>query len=554
MRAVLKGKAFQIPGEQSGEEGRDVNRAICPAMLAPDDAEFSTKEELILFVKNFGGEQGYAVSIRRSTQKRVDFKCDRGGQYENKRLNEETRKRKSRTNKIGCPFDLRAHFREGKWFLRTVISSHNHSSNKDFPGSVNGFVDLESLLRGTREPPPLDPILFQKVLDLCLDRKPVSTQSVYIRASKYYFEYWASKGIPYAAITADGALTFLARRLKKGVITLRNYLRGLADLQEHQCSEQKIVFVSLKDDPRIETFMNAVKRGTADDSKMPIEEETNEEEEAEDSLLPVPPGEKEPLAMLAPSDCKLPTRDEVISYVKAFGEEQGYAVAIRRSTLNRVDFKCDRGGLYVNEKLTDETRKRRSKTVRIGCPFDIRANFRGGKWFLRTINPDHNHPASLDMSGNAIARRFTTGDMKKLEALTLAGAAPRDILRVLQTEGEKKHYIPRDIYNARRKVLKVHNPSGEMEYGGEMEYRGEMGNRLEIEYRGENKNLGEVENRGENENRREIEYREETRNRGEIENRRENENRGEIRNLGEIENRRVGEIRSDNENQVDLNL
>ena len=109
--------------------------APAPRSMAPIPAsQYNSREELLSYAKQWAAHQGYAIVIARSRFNRLWLKCDRGGQYENRRnLTPDQRKRKRGDSRLlGCPFKMLAIVRkDGVWRLQTEIAEHNHGPSED---------------------------------------------------------------------------------------------------------------------------------------------------------------------------------------------------------------------------------------------------------------------------------------------------------------------------------------------------------------------------------------------------------------------------------------
>jgi hypothetical protein len=104
------------------------------SMAPPPSAEFNSREELLDFQKDWAENQGFAVVIGRSRPNRLWIKCDRGGEYSDKHLNDpENRKRKRKATRLtGCPFNIKATMKKDKiWRCHTEIGEHNHGPSED---------------------------------------------------------------------------------------------------------------------------------------------------------------------------------------------------------------------------------------------------------------------------------------------------------------------------------------------------------------------------------------------------------------------------------------
>ena len=79
-------------------------------LTPPPDQLFSTKAELITAAQAHAAARGFAITILRSKKNKngdifkVWLKCDRGGKYRARGLNDENRVRLTGTRCIECPF------------------------------------------------------------------------------------------------------------------------------------------------------------------------------------------------------------------------------------------------------------------------------------------------------------------------------------------------------------------------------------------------------------------------------------------------------------------
>ena len=73
-------------------------------MDLPDTRNYNSREDLLLVVKEYASEQGYALVIKRSKPGKLWIKCDRGDTYRNRySLAGEDRLRVTGTRLIDCP-------------------------------------------------------------------------------------------------------------------------------------------------------------------------------------------------------------------------------------------------------------------------------------------------------------------------------------------------------------------------------------------------------------------------------------------------------------------
>ncbi|XP_023543660.1 uncharacterized protein LOC111803473 isoform X3 [Cucurbita pepo subsp. pepo] len=102
-------------------------------MLPPQPGRFDDREDLIKYVRDFGADQGYVVTIKKSRKdRRVILGCDRGGLYRNRRkIDESRRKRKASSRLINCPFEAIGKKEDDAWMLTIKNGDHNHEPLKD---------------------------------------------------------------------------------------------------------------------------------------------------------------------------------------------------------------------------------------------------------------------------------------------------------------------------------------------------------------------------------------------------------------------------------------
>lgn len=129
---------FGVLRPESPDDQMPISPEISPPpanTMAPlPPSQFNSREELLESAKQWAAQQGYAIVIARSRFNRLWLKCDRGGQYENRRnLTPEQRKRKrSDSRLLGCPFRMLAVVRkDGVWKVSTENPDHNHGPSDD---------------------------------------------------------------------------------------------------------------------------------------------------------------------------------------------------------------------------------------------------------------------------------------------------------------------------------------------------------------------------------------------------------------------------------------
>lgn len=102
-------------------------------MLPPPCGNFQDREELILYVRQFGISQGYVVTIRRSVKENlIILGCDRGCTHRRKREPKEfKRRRKQPSHLTNCPFEVEGRKKNERWVLAITHGEHNHEAIRD---------------------------------------------------------------------------------------------------------------------------------------------------------------------------------------------------------------------------------------------------------------------------------------------------------------------------------------------------------------------------------------------------------------------------------------
>lgn len=161
-----------------------------------------------------------------------------------------------------------------------------------------------------------------------------------------------------------------------------------------------------------------------------------------------------PSKMLPPEPGTFRDREDLITYVRDFGANQGYVVTIKKSRKDRrVILGCDRGGVYRNRRKIDESKRKRKATSRlINCPFEAIGKKDDDNWVLTIKNGDHNHEALKDMSEHPYSRRFTLEEVRQIRLMTEAGIKPRQVLKALKQSNPGLQTTPRHLYNLKAKI------------------------------------------------------------------------------------------------------
>ncbi|XP_078162917.1 PKS-NRPS hybrid synthetase cheA-like [Carex rostrata] len=96
--------------------------------------KYETREDLLIGVRAFYSDKGYALSICGSKlEKYVVLQCDRGGQYRDVRgVPLDEREKTTGTRRINCPFKIKGKKTdEGIWIIEIRNLSHNHEASAD---------------------------------------------------------------------------------------------------------------------------------------------------------------------------------------------------------------------------------------------------------------------------------------------------------------------------------------------------------------------------------------------------------------------------------------
>ncbi|CAG8566300.1 15592_t:CDS:1 [Cetraspora pellucida] len=136
--------------------------------------------------------------------------------------------------------------------------------------------------------------------------------------------------------------------------------------------------------------------------------------------------------MLAPPPGQFTNCKELLAYVRTFARAQGYAVTIKRSRsdedgrIKNMLLQCDRGGSYRNQlNLTTSSRCRQTASRLSRCPFELYESRRNNIWFLEVRDPNHNHEASVNMSGHPIVRRLNAEQLEQVRHINAASSRSR---------------------------------------------------------------------------------------------------------------------------------
>nr|CCA17431.1 predicted protein putative [Albugo laibachii Nc14] len=131
------------------------------------------------------------------------------------------------------------------------------------------------------------------------------------------------------------------------------------------------------------------------------------------------------------------------SGINEFAATQGYGIVTKSSYKQRngkstVFYKYDRGGSYRNRLgLYEETRKGKTSTALVNCPFILKAKQDNFHWTFSLIKEDHNHMPSTSTSADPVHLRL----VKEMEE-TIVGWYDAGIpTRSIQTCLRKDHQL-----------------------------------------------------------------------------------------------------------------
>jgi hypothetical protein len=140
------------------------------------------------------------------------------------------------------------------------------------------------------------------------------------------------------------------------------------------------------------------------------------------------------------------------AFIKKLKEEyqkKAIVINIKRSSFNRVELICDRGGQY--SKKNDAPRKRQTTTKKANCPFSLVVTLKKGEWGLRKSVNDHNHPINdstgTGMIGHSGSRRPNKVEQERIANLGSKGVKPAQIMSILKDEGANENISLADINN-----------------------------------------------------------------------------------------------------------
>ncbi len=159
------------------------------------------------------------------------------------------------------------------------------------------------------------------------------------------------------------------------------------------------------------------------------------------------------MSLAAPAPEVFESRQALIASTQSWASHHGYAIVITQSKAGKVYLGCDRGGAYRNRMhLTDATRRRRTGSRLIGCPFSLVGVSLNGTWHLYVRDEQQNHAASTTTSQHPTLQRLSPMQRAEIRELSQAGVAPRAITAFLRREDAGSPVLVRDVYNARTQM------------------------------------------------------------------------------------------------------
>ncbi|KAJ5279228.1 hypothetical protein N7478_007160 [Penicillium angulare] len=151
--------------------------------------------------------------------------------------------------------------------------------------------------------------------------------------------------------------------------------------------------------------------------------------------------------------------DEAQTEMNQFAATQGYAVVSKRSKSSngvklKVIYQCWRGGEYCDRRTIglDAEKRRRGRTKKCNCPFEVILRRHGDIWLLEIGNGSHNHTPSPAVNIPYLRQMAMKKRGLEIEQAIQQGLWPRQITDQLRNEGE--HVIAKNIYNIKMDLNK----------------------------------------------------------------------------------------------------
>jgi hypothetical protein len=151
-----------------------------------------------------------------------------------------------------------------------------------------------------------------------------------------------------------------------------------------------------------------------------------------------------------PTDVNFATSEEAISACQRVANVNGFALSKLRSVTksSTIYLVCDRHG---EPRSSSNQQLRRTSSRKCGCQFRIWIyRFSADiNWNVEVVKESHNHTASIDIHGHAIARRLNNKQKEVIQHMRTVNCPPRVILPIIHTLGDDgaAKALLRDVYN-----------------------------------------------------------------------------------------------------------
>lgn len=118
------------------------------------DQQFEDIDAIRQAAIRFARKQKFAVSTLRSGSRQLVLVCKHSGEYRQQKLPKETednkpkkQSRKKLSQKIQCPFQIRAKPSNGRWVVYKIVDEHNHEMAID----IKAYAQHRKLSEATKE-------------------------------------------------------------------------------------------------------------------------------------------------------------------------------------------------------------------------------------------------------------------------------------------------------------------------------------------------------------------------------------------------------------------
>lgn len=159
-----------------------------------------------------------------------------------------------------------------------------------------------------------------------------------------------------------------------------------------------------------------------------------------------------------PTDEVFPNFESAQETIRVFTKEHGYALSkLRSKTIDgqivKVDYQCDRGKRKT-PRVSEETRKRKRQTKRLGCPFSATVGLikKKGGWVIRVKDARHNHAPSSVENLTSHRRHDLITHVDEIRRQIFDGVRPTHILELLKEKDPQVSLCLQDIYNQRKSL------------------------------------------------------------------------------------------------------